>query len=72
MQLEGGEDISAADTLGSFKAGSGKWGSCLRIVNPLLVRPIKHVDLKSGRRGRRPTERQGNRDRDRATGGARK
>lgn len=37
MQIEDGENLTAEDSLGTFKAGSGKWGSCLRIVNPLLV-----------------------------------
>ncbi|OEH77815.1 splicing factor 3b subunit [Cyclospora cayetanensis] len=45
MQLEG--DEQAGDSLGTFKAGSGKWGSCLRIVNPLLATTIEKLTFET-------------------------
>ncbi|KAL8439041.1 hypothetical protein Efla_002450 [Eimeria flavescens] len=47
MQLEDSEDLMAEDSLGTFKAGSGKWGSCLRIVNPLLATTIEKLTFET-------------------------
>lgn len=38
-----GDELGADDSLGTFKAGTGKWGSCLRIVNPLLSTTIEKL-----------------------------
>lgn len=32
------EDELAEDQVGTFRAGPGKWGSCIRVVHPFAVR----------------------------------
>eukprot|EP00439_Symbiodinium_sp_Y106_P084816 s629_g26.t1 len=38
------EDLPEAQ-VGTFKAGEGKWGSCVRIVNPSNLLPVFKLDL---------------------------
>ncbi|CAJ1389864.1 unnamed protein product [Effrenium voratum] len=41
---EDDEDLPEAQ-VGTFKAGEGKWGSCVRIVNPSTLTPVFKLDL---------------------------
>ncbi|KYK67539.1 putative splicing factor 3b, subunit 3, 130kD [Toxoplasma gondii TgCatPRC2] len=48
MQLEEKEQQDLPeDHYGTFKAGPGKWGSCIRIVNPLMAMTIDKVSLET-------------------------
>eukprot|EP00435_Cladocopium_sp_Y103_P007532 s4350_g2.t1 len=44
MDEEDEEDLPEAQ-VGTFKAGEGKWGSCVRIVNPSNLTPVFKLDL---------------------------
>lgn len=35
------EEELSEEQIGTFKAGAGKWGSCLRIINPILATTIE-------------------------------
>ncbi|PFH38689.1 putative splicing factor 3b, subunit 3 [Besnoitia besnoiti] len=48
MQLEEKEQQDLPEDLyGTFKAGEGKWGSCIRIVNPLMATTMDKVALET-------------------------
>lgn len=48
-ETDGEEDEAAADLLppetqvGTFRAGPGKWGSCVRVINPATVKDFCFV-----------------------------
>eukprot|EP00922_Rhytidocystis_sp_ex-Travisia-forbesii_P054171 GHVS01080361.1.p1 GENE.GHVS01080361.1~~GHVS01080361.1.p1 ORF type:complete len:1235 (-),score=154.80 GHVS01080361.1:223-3927(-) len=42
---EDGDEELREDQIGTFKAGPGKWGSCLRIINPMLAQTLHKIHM---------------------------